>query len=68
MKCPSCYVDTKVIDTRNYTEPTHGYLYTRQRRKCPACDMPFDTIELPLCEWVEYERPVHESAVVPVAG
>ena len=68
MQCPSCQVNTKVIETRNYIDPEHQFLFTKRRRKCLSCGMPFDTIEIPVCEWVEYERTVHEGAVVPVAG
>lgn len=42
-KCPKCYGETKVDQTRWRAAPDHGY--TRRRRECKLCKYRFTTIE-----------------------
>jgi transcriptional regulator NrdR family protein len=51
MKCPYCAdkdfnsSKTKVIDSRNYFEPTKKRFFTERIRKCDSCEKTFKTVE-----------------------
>ena len=51
MKCPTCHLKARTIDTRHYIERDMGFPWVFRRIKCGQCNGIHRTVEIPQDEY-----------------
>lgn len=54
MICPECgHSEVRTLDVRTYRDPQMDFHYVERKRRCPACEHKFRTIEVNLEVWAK---------------